>query len=118
MFGSGAYESRRVGYRLLYTSKDPLPDVLHACRTSWDRLILLLTLTNPEARRCIVNKRSIAAVSVGLLVWFVLIDMPGISAQSSGSYKVDANWAQLPGGKTWDGSTSWITADGKGNVLV
>jgi streptogramin lyase len=39
-------------------------------------------------------------------------------AQSSGSYKVDANWAQLPDGKTWDGSTSWITADGKGNVLV
>ena len=65
-----------------------------------------------------MNKRSIAAVFTGLLVCFVLLDMPGISAQSVGSYKVDANWAQLPGGKTWDGSTSWITADGKGNVLV
>ena len=65
-----------------------------------------------------MNKRSIAAVSAGLLVCFVLIDMPGISAQSGGSYKVDANWAQLPQGTTWNGSTSWITADGKGNVLV
>jgi sugar lactone lactonase YvrE len=44
--------------------------------------------------------------------------MPGVSAQSGGNYKVDANWTQLPQGTTWNGSTSWITADGKGNVLV
>jgi streptogramin lyase len=43
--------------------------------------------------------------------------VPGVSAQS-GNYKVDANWAQLPQGTTWNGSTSWITADGKGNILV
>ena len=65
-----------------------------------------------------MNKRSIAAVVSGLLVCFVLADMPGVSAQSGGNYKVDANWAQLPQGTTWNGSTSWITADGKGNVLV
>jgi sugar lactone lactonase YvrE len=65
-----------------------------------------------------VNKRSIAAVLSGLLVCFVLVAMPGISAQSGGNYKVDANWAQLPEGTTWNGNTSWITADGKGNVLV
>jgi streptogramin lyase len=69
-------------------------------------------------RRCVVNKRSIAAVLSGLLVCFVVVDMPGIPAQSDGRYKVDMNWAQLPQGTTWGGSTSWITADGKGNVLV
>jgi streptogramin lyase len=42
---------------------------------------------------------------------------PRASAQS-GNYKVDASWAQLPSGTTWNGSTSWITADGKGNILV
>lgn len=39
-------------------------------------------------------------------------------AQTGDNYKVDANWAQLPDGTTWNGSTSWITADGKGNILV
>ena len=33
------------------------------------------------------------------------------------NYTVDANWAQVPGGE-WDGSTSWITVDGKGLVYV
>jgi sugar lactone lactonase YvrE len=42
----------------------------------------------------------------------------GVSAQSSGAYKVDPNWAQLPPGTTWSGNTTWITADGKGNVVV
>jgi len=32
-------------------------------------------------------------------------------------YRVDGNWPQVPGG-AWDGSTSWITADGKGLVYV
>jgi peptidylamidoglycolate lyase len=59
-----------------------------------------------------MNNRSIAAILSGLLVCFSLF------AQSGGNYKVDANWAQLPDGTTWNGSTSWITADGKGNVLV
>jgi sugar lactone lactonase YvrE len=44
--------------------------------------------------------------------------LSGTFAQTAASYKVDANWAQLPDGKNWDGSTSWITADGKGNILV
>jgi sugar lactone lactonase YvrE len=42
----------------------------------------------------------------------------GISAQSGGTYTVDSNWAQLPQGTTWNGNTTWITADGKGNVMV
>ena len=33
------------------------------------------------------------------------------------NYSVDANWAQVPGG-AWEGSTSWITVDGKGLVYV
>lgn len=31
---------------------------------------------------------------------------------------IDPDWAQLPAGTSWDGSTSWITTDGKGNVIV
>ena len=65
-----------------------------------------------------MNKRSIAAVLSGLLLCFLLVDMPGMTAQSGAEHKVDANWAQLPAGTTWGGSTSWITADRKGNVLV
>jgi sugar lactone lactonase YvrE len=65
-----------------------------------------------------VNNRSIAAVLFGVLVCFVFVAIPVMSAQSGGNYKVDANWAQLPEGTAWGGSTSWITADGKGNVLV
>jgi peptidylamidoglycolate lyase len=65
-----------------------------------------------------MNTRSIAAVLSGVFVCFVVANIPGASAQSSAAYKVDANWAQLPAGTTWNGSTSWITADGKGNVLV
>jgi sugar lactone lactonase YvrE len=55
----------------------------------------------------------IAAVLSGLFICGVVF-----SAQSGGNFKVDPNWAQLPEGTTWNGSTSWITADGKGNILV
>lgn len=48
---------------------------------------------------------------------FVLAGMAGLAAQS-GTYKVDANWARLPAGTGWNGNTSWITADGKGQILV
>ena len=41
-----------------------------------------------------------------------------VVAQSGGNYTVDANWARLPAGTTWNGNTSWITADGKGQVVV
>lgn len=33
------------------------------------------------------------------------------------NYARDGNWAQVPGG-AWNGSTSWITVDGKGMVYV
>jgi sugar lactone lactonase YvrE len=65
-----------------------------------------------------MNNRSILTILSALLMCFILAVIPGVSAQSNGSYKVDANWAQLPQGTNWNGSTSWITADGKGNVLV
>ena len=53
-----------------------------------------------------------------LLVCFVLVDATGGLAQSGGTYKVDAGWAQLPQGMDWGGNTTWITADGKGTVVV
>jgi sugar lactone lactonase YvrE len=65
-----------------------------------------------------VNTRVIALVLSVLLMRFVLADGAGVSAQSPGTYKVDAGWAQLPDGSSWGGSTSWITADGKGQVVV
>jgi peptidylamidoglycolate lyase len=64
-----------------------------------------------------VNRRVIASV-LSLLVCVVLDGLPGVSAQSGGNYKVDANWARLPAGTTWNGNTSWITADGRGQVVV
>jgi peptidylamidoglycolate lyase len=64
-----------------------------------------------------MNKRFAAAVVTGLLLFVLAVDMKLLSAQS-GAYKVDSNWAQLPSGTTWNGNTTWITADGKGNVLV
>ena len=63
-----------------------------------------------------MNARSIALTT--LLVCFILVDATGGSAQSGGTYKVDAGWAQLPQGADWGGNTTWITADGKGNVVV
>ena len=63
-----------------------------------------------------MNKRSIALVLSAILVCVVLFDMARLSAQSG--HKVDSNWARLPPGMTWDGNTSWITADGKGQVVV
>jgi peptidylamidoglycolate lyase len=48
----------------------------------------------------------------------VFANLPALSAQSGANYKVDADWARLPAGMTWNGNTSWITADGKGQVVV
>jgi peptidylamidoglycolate lyase len=64
-----------------------------------------------------VNRRLIAIALSALLVCVVVGGGPAVSAQS-GNYKVDANWARLPAGTTWNGNTSWITADGKGQVIV
>jgi sugar lactone lactonase YvrE len=61
--------------------------------------------------------RPITKVFAGILLCLGLCLSLSASAQQS-EFKVDAEWAQLPGGGTWDGSTSWITADGKGNVIV
>lgn len=45
----------------------------------------------------------------------------GASAQSSLFDRYDVNmtkWAQLPPGTAWGGETSWVAADGKGQVIV
>ena len=65
-----------------------------------------------------MNTRSIARARSAILVCVVLVCTSGASAQSGGSYKVDPGWAQLPQGTTWNGNTTWITADGKGSVVV
>jgi peptidylamidoglycolate lyase len=62
-----------------------------------------------------VNTRPLALVT-SVLVCVVLAS--GISAQSKSPFKVDPAWAQLPQGTSWNGNTTWITADGKGNVMV
>jgi peptidylamidoglycolate lyase len=64
-----------------------------------------------------VNTRPPALVTYFLVVC-VLATASGSSAQSKNPFKVDAAWAQLPQGTSWNGNTTWITADGKGNVVV
>ena len=65
-----------------------------------------------------VNVRSLTCVLSALLACFTAGVPSGASAQSAATYTVDAAWAQLPAGTTWNGNTSWITADGKGQVVV
>ena len=65
-----------------------------------------------------MNRRVIASVLSPLLVCVVFADPSGVAAQSGGKYQVDQNWARLPAGTTWNGNTSWITTDGKGQVVV
>ena len=65
-----------------------------------------------------MHTRSIGRMRSAILVCVVLLGASGASAQSGGTYKVDPGWAQLPQGTTWNGNTTWITADGKGNVVV
>src|SRR5690349_14426134 len=64
-----------------------------------------------------VNRRVTAALLPALVIGSLFLT-PRISAQTGGSYTVDAEWARLPAGTTWNGNTSWITADGKGQVMV
>src|SRR5687768_13767688 len=56
-----------------------------------------------------VNRHVSATVLSALLACLVAGDVTGVavSAQSRGNYKVDANWARLPAGATWNGNTSW-----------
>ena len=60
-----------------------------------------------------MNRHLIAAVFSVLVASAVLGE-----AQSGATFKVDPNWARLPAGMTWNGNTTWITADGKGQVVV
>jgi sugar lactone lactonase YvrE len=75
-------------------------------------------MQNAEFRmqNAIMNTRSIV-LSLAL-VGVLLIQAADVAAQSGTPYKVDPNWAQLPQGTNWNGNTTWITADGKGNVVV
>ena len=57
-------------------------------------------------------------VFTGVLASLSLLGSASGFAQSAGTYSVDADWVQLPEGMEWNGSISWITPDGKGNVLV
>ena len=63
-------------------------------------------------------KPVIAAALAAALLGLVLHDPPAAAAQDGGRYAVDAQWAQLPAGTSWNGNTSWITTDGKGQVVV
>ena len=49
---------------------------------------------------------------------FVVLFTAGRVSTQTGAFTVDANWARLPDGATWGGNTTWITADGKGSVMV
>lgn len=40
------------------------------------------------------------------------------AALAQSDYVVDSEWAKLPNSGAWNGSTSWITADGHGNIVV
>jgi peptidylamidoglycolate lyase len=52
-----------------------------------------------------------------VLACVIVVAAASVAAQSAG-FTVDPNWAKLPDGTTWGGNTTWITADGKGNVVV
>ena len=65
-----------------------------------------------------MNNRSIRIAFAGLLMGLAFVDALDVSAQSGGKYAIDNEWAQLPEGTSWDGSTSWIEADRKGSVVV
>ena len=65
-----------------------------------------------------MNTRLMASVLSAVVVCLGLVNSTDIAAQTGSTYKVDSGWAQLPPGTTWNGNTTWITADGKGNVVV
>ena len=65
-----------------------------------------------------MNRRLIALAICLPVVCLLSGKGSGIWAQVRATYQVDANWARLPAGTAWNGNTSWITADGKGQVMV
>ena len=64
-----------------------------------------------------MNKTT-APVLLMVFICLAAAGMDRMAAQSTGSFKVDANWARLPDGATWNGNTSWIATDRKGQVVV
>ena len=64
------------------------------------------SIDNQIPKRQIMNNRSIRIAFAGLLMGLVFVDARDVSAQSGGDYQVDDEWAQLPEGTNWDGSTS------------
>ncbi|MBT6042119.1 MAG: hypothetical protein HOH14_01350 [Gammaproteobacteria bacterium] len=62
-----------------------------------------------------INRQIICLMS--LVLYVVLTTSQFASAQPANSYHIEPDWASLPEGG-WDGSTSWVAADGKGNILV
>jgi sugar lactone lactonase YvrE len=65
-----------------------------------------------------VNKTVTARVLLTFCVCVAAVGIGRLAAQSNASFKVDTNWARLPAGMTWNGNTSWIAADRKGQVVV
>ena len=65
-----------------------------------------------------MNNRSTSIAVAGLLIGLAFVAVPEAPAQTGGNRTVDAEWAQLPDGTNWDGSTSWIEADRNGNIVV
>ena len=63
-----------------------------------------------------VNARVLAPLAV--LTFLIWCGAHGLSAQAPRAFTVDGSWARLPDGTSWGGSTSWITTDGKGQVVV
>lgn len=64
-----------------------------------------------------MNRHLLGRLFAGLLACLSIAFGPHASAQSGPEYTIDSEWAQLPDGMAWT-NTSWITADGKGNVVV
>jgi sugar lactone lactonase YvrE len=53
-----------------------------------------------------------------MILQCVVLSGPTFVSAQSGTFKLDPAWAQLPPGTTWNGNTTWITADGNGSVMV
>lgn len=62
-----------------------------------------------------LNRQFICLLSMAVV--FLLTISHFASAQNMDSYEIEPEWAFLPE-EGWDGSTSWVAADGKGNILV
>ena len=63
-----------------------------------------------------MNINSLKISRIPVLICMVFICQSGFG-QPQDQYNIDSAWALMPG-ESWDGSTSWVAADGKGNILV